>query len=157
MTRLPKEYPKKQLVYEVKMRSKRRPTITYRLHAQRAMLVPSIMLRRGYLEKVHLAQIQSEKDAILSHIGRLQPGVRDEYLRQKQRWRIHRNLMDTINAKGGGWKDDVPFHEEMDFRNKLIQYDVDAHDRLQLGKHADDLQNRYAALTDRIPKKAIGL
>ena len=141
---------------EVKMRSKRRPTITYRLHAQRAMLMPSIMLRRGYLEKVHLAQIRSEKDAILSHIGRLQPGVRDEYLRHKQRWRLHNDLMAARIAQGSIGSDDQ-LQREADFRLRLIQKDVHDRDRLQSGKHAEYLQTRNDTLTERIPKKAVGL
>ena len=121
------------------------------------MLVPSIMLRRGYLEKIHLAQIQSEKDAILSHIGRLQPGVRDEYLRHKQRWRLHNDLMATRIAEGSSGRDDDQFQRELDFHIRLVQKDVHDRDRLQSGKHAEYLHARDAALTDRIPKKAVGL
>ena len=140
------------------MRSKRRQTIAYRLHAQRALMVPSIMLRRGYLEKVHLAQIHSEKDAILSHIGRMQPGVRDEYLRQKQRWRIHDNLVQTNATHGDGSADDVRMVQDTaDYHRRLVQYEVDNTDRLQSGRHADFLYARNAALTNRIPKKAVGL
>ena len=47
--------------------------ITYRLHEQRAKLAPSLMLRKNYLEATHLGQIQSEKDAIVGHINKLQP------------------------------------------------------------------------------------
>ena len=57
--------------------------ITYRLHEQRAKLAPSLMLRKNYLEATHLGQIQSEKDAIVGHIGKLQPGLRREYLRHR--------------------------------------------------------------------------
>jgi len=57
--------------------------ITYRLHEQRAKLAPSLMLRRNYLAATHLGQIQSEKDSIVGHIDRLQPGVRKEYLRHR--------------------------------------------------------------------------
>ena len=138
------------------MRSKRRPTITYRLHAQRAMLMPSIMLRRGYLEKVHLAQIRSEKDAILSHIGRLQPGVRDEYLRHKQRLHVSKGFLAEFNTKrqrGDATDDDLL--AQMNLRIKEIQKDV--HDSDLLQQHAEFLQNRDAALTERIPKKAVGL
>ena len=140
---------------EVKMRSRRRPTITYRLHAQRAMLVPSIMLRRGYLEKVHLAQIQSEKDAILSHIGRLQPGIRDEYLRHKERLRIHDDYLAERNARSIGSTDRAT--AEVNLRLKTIQKNIYDRIRLHPGKHAEYLQTRDAALTDRIPKKAVGL
>ena len=40
--------------------------ITHRIHGQRRLLVPSIMMRRGYLETVHLGQIESELQAITS-------------------------------------------------------------------------------------------
>ena len=40
--------------------------ITYRIHGQRTLLVPSIMLRRGYLETAHLGQIKSEMHALQS-------------------------------------------------------------------------------------------
>ena len=137
------------------MRSKRRPTITYRLHAQRAMLMPSIMLRRGYLEKVHLAQIQSEKDAILSHIGQLQPGVREEYLRHKQRSRMFNDWIALRNSQGSSVTDEDML--EAKFQIGRIQKDAHDRDRLQPGKHADYLQTRDDALTERIPKKTVGL
>ena len=54
--------------------------ITYRLHAQREKLAPSILLRKNYLESTYLAQIKAEKDAIVGHIDRLQPAVRQAYL-----------------------------------------------------------------------------
>ena len=57
--------------------------ITYRLHDQRARLAPSTLLRKNYLEATYQAQIRSEKDAITSHIDRLQPGVRQAYLRHR--------------------------------------------------------------------------
>jgi len=57
--------------------------ITYRLHDQRAKLAPSLMLRKNYLESVHLGQIKSEKDSIVGHIDRLSPGLRKEYLRHR--------------------------------------------------------------------------
>ena len=138
------------------MRSRSRQTITYRLHAQRAMLMPSIMLRRGYLEKVHLAQIQSEKEASLSHIGRLQPGVREEYLRHKQKLRIRDYYFATLNTLGIG-ESEEPLQREVDLRLKKIQKDVYDRTRLQSGAHAEYLQTRDAALTDRIPQKAVGL
>ena len=138
------------------MRSKRRQTITYRLHAQRARMIPSIALRRGYLEKVHLAQIQSEKDAILSHIGRLQPGVRDEYLRHKQRRSVYADLKVARSALGTGESSDH-LKQETKLRLDKIQKDVYNIDRLQTGRHAEYLQTRDAVLTDRIPQKAVGL
>ena len=136
------------------MRSKRRQTITYRLHAQRAMLVPSIMLRRGYLEKVHLAQIQSEKDAILSHIGRLQPGVREAYLRDVQKMRIYKEWEDAVEEST---VEDVKLTQKMVSRLRKIPYDTYDPDRLESGEHAEFLHARNAALTDRILKKAVGL
>jgi len=138
------------------MRAKSRQTITYRLHAQRAMLIPSIMLRRGYLEKVHLAQIKSEKDAILSHIGRLHPGVREEYLRHKQRLRIANDHLDTVEAqyRRRGTTADESLRTWVKLRLNMIVSDSD---RIKAGKRAEYLQTRDAALTDRIPKKAIGL
>ena len=41
--------------------------ITHRIHGQRTLLVPSILMRRGYLETAHLSQIKSET-AYLSQI-----------------------------------------------------------------------------------------
>ena len=120
------------------------------------MLVPSIMLRRGYLEKVHLAQIRSEKDDILSHIGRLQPGVRDEYLRHKQNLHVIKDRLAALNARSSGSTDDQ-LQWELDFHRRLIQENVRNSDRIQSGKHAEYLQTRDAVLTDRIPKKAVGL
>ena len=114
------------------------------------------MLRRGYLEKVHLAQIQSEKDAILSHIGRLQPGVRDEYLRRKERARVAKDFMaaqDAQRKRGDATEDELSTQLKLQIR--LMHKDV--HDSDQLHEHVEFLQTRDAALTDRIPKKAVGL
>ena len=123
------------------MRSRSRQTITYRLHAQRAMLLPSIMLRRTYLEKVHLAQIRSEKDAILGHVERLQPGVREEYLRS-QRLRIH----DTSAAQRAADLHLRRIHKNM--YDRIV---------LQSKEHAEYMQTRNAALTNKISKKAVGI
>ena len=140
------------------MRSKSRQTITYRLHAQRAMLVPSIMLRRGYLEKVHLAQIKSEKEAILSHIGRLQPGVREEYLRHKQSLHIAKDHLATVSAqrRRSGTTDEALW-TRVNLRLNMIQKDAHDNERIQSGKRAEYLQTRDAALNDRITQKAVGL
>ena len=54
--------------------------LTYRLHDQRAKLVPNIELRRHYLTNAFHAQLRAEKENIESHIGRLQPGLRRVYL-----------------------------------------------------------------------------
>ena len=40
--------------------------ITYKIHGQRKLLVPSIMLRRSYLATAHLDQIESEMQALQS-------------------------------------------------------------------------------------------
>ena len=40
--------------------------ITYKIHGQRKLLVPSILLRRGYLATAHLGQIESEMQALQS-------------------------------------------------------------------------------------------
>ena len=139
------------------MRSKRRPRFTYRLlHAQRARMVPSIALRQGYLEKVHLAQIKSEKDDILSHIGRLQPGVRAEYLRRIQRKSAHADVKAARNALIPGESSSHAF-QEAKLRLEQIPKDVYNIDRIRAGRHADFLHTRDDALTDRIPKKAVGL
>ena len=56
--------------------------ITYKIHGQRKLLVPSIMLRRGYLATAHLGQIESEMQALQSRglqIDVKDPGYR-EYL-----------------------------------------------------------------------------
>ena len=123
------------------------------------MLIPSIMLRRGYLEKVHLAQIKSEKDAILSHIGRLHPGVREEYLRHKQRLRIANDHLDTVEAqyRRRGTTADESLRTWVKLRLNMIQQDVPDNDRIQAGKRAEYLQNRDAALNARITQTAVGL
>ena len=123
------------------MRSKRRQTITHQIHGQRRLLVPSIMLRRMYLEQVHLTQIKSEKDAISSNIGRLPPGVREEYLRS-QKLRIH----GTSAAQNA-----VDAHIRKMHKN--------VYDRAvrQSKEHAEYMQTRNKALTERISKRAVGL
>jgi hypothetical protein len=54
--------------------------LTYRLHQQRELLQPSIVLRKAFLTKAFHAQLRSEKDNIESHIQRMQPGVRKAFL-----------------------------------------------------------------------------
>ena len=137
------------------MRSRRRPTITYRLHAQRALMVPSIMLRRGYLEKVHLAQIQSEKDAILSHIGHLQPRVREEYLRHKQRLLNHDDYVAARTARSTGSTDRAT--SQVNLRLEKIKRNIYNHIRLNPIDRAEYLKTRDDALTNRISNKAVGL
>ena len=46
--------------------------LTYRLHQQRLQMAPSIELRKRFLTKAFHAQLRSEKEAIASHIGKLQ-------------------------------------------------------------------------------------
>jgi len=57
--------------------------ITYKLHEQRAKLIPSLLLRQRMLTAAFHDQIRAEKENIVSHIGRLQPGVRRVYLTQR--------------------------------------------------------------------------
>ena len=47
--------------------------ITHRIHGQRKLLVPSIMLRRGYLETAHLGQIKSEMQALQGRFFQITP------------------------------------------------------------------------------------
>ena len=47
--------------------------ITHRIHGQRRLLVPSIMMRRGYLKTAHLGQIESELQAIISRHSQITP------------------------------------------------------------------------------------
>ena len=57
--------------------------IVFRLHHQREKLAPSLTLRRAHLTSAFHGQIRAEKNSIEGHIGRLQPGVRRVYLRQR--------------------------------------------------------------------------
>ncbi len=57
--------------------------LTYRLHEQRQLLQPSIVLRRAFLTKAFHAQLRSEKDNIESHIQRMQPGIRKAFLQKR--------------------------------------------------------------------------
>ena len=50
--------------------------LVYKLHDQRAKLEPSVELRRKYLLATFAAQVQSEKDAVRSHLERMSPGIR---------------------------------------------------------------------------------
>ncbi len=49
--------------------------ITHRLRQQQLQMAPSAEMKRRFLAKVFHAQLRSEKEAISSHIGGLQPGV----------------------------------------------------------------------------------
>lgn len=54
--------------------------LVYKLHDQREKLAPSIELRRNYLKAMYAQQIRSEKEAIVSRIDKLQPGIRRVFL-----------------------------------------------------------------------------
>ena len=47
--------------------------ITHRIHGQRKLLVPSIMLRRDYLRTAHLGQIKSEMQALRGRHSQITP------------------------------------------------------------------------------------
>ena len=66
--------------------------ILYRLHDQREKLAPSIELRRAHLTSAFHGQIRAEKENIEGFIGRLQPGVRRVYLK---------NRLDLRDARAG--------------------------------------------------------
>jgi len=119
-------------------------------------MVPSIALRQGYLEKVHLAQIKSEKDDILSRIGQLQPGLRDVYLQDTRRRRDAKDFVDAqdIKRKRGDVTEDELSAQLKLKMGRLIN---EAHEGNLLHRHVDILHDRNAALTERIPKKAVGL
>lgn len=57
--------------------------IVYRLHDQREKLAPSLELRRQHLTSAFHGQIRAEKDNIEGFIGKLQPGVRRVYLKNR--------------------------------------------------------------------------
>ena len=66
--------------------------ILYRLHDQREKLAPSLELRRQHLTSAFHGQIRAEKDNIQGFIGRLQPGVRRVYLK---------NRLELLDARAG--------------------------------------------------------
>ncbi len=57
--------------------------IVYRLHDQREKLAPNLMLRRAHLTSAFHGQIRAEKDNIEGFIGKLQPGARRVYLKNR--------------------------------------------------------------------------
>ncbi len=57
--------------------------IVYRLHDQREKLAPNLMLRRQHLTSAFHGQIRAETDNIEGFIGKLQPGVRRVYLKNR--------------------------------------------------------------------------
>ena len=69
--------------------------ILYRLHDQREKLAPSLELRRAHLTSAFHGQIRAEKDSIEGFIGRLQPGVRRVYLK---------NRLALLDARAGSMK-----------------------------------------------------
>ena len=66
--------------------------ILYRLHDQREKLAPSLELRWQHLTSAFHGQIRAEKDNIQGFIGRLQPGVRRVYLK---------NRLELLDARAG--------------------------------------------------------
>ena len=58
--------------------------ITYRIHGQRKLLVPSIMLRRGYLATAHLGQVESELQAIQGQFSQMIYSYKDEIRHRMQ-------------------------------------------------------------------------
>ena len=71
--------------------------LTYRLHEQRQLLQPSVVLRRAFLTKAFHAQLKSEKDGIESHIQRMQPGVRKAFLHKRMEFLIERTWKKVTN------------------------------------------------------------
>ncbi len=57
--------------------------LTYRLHEQRQLLQPSVVLRRAFLTKAFHATLKSEKESIESHTQRMQPGIRKAFLHKR--------------------------------------------------------------------------
>ena len=57
--------------------------ITHRIHGQRTLLVPSILLRRGYLETAHLSQIKSEMHALQGRFYQIHPRSETTYRRMR--------------------------------------------------------------------------
>ena len=57
--------------------------IVYRLHDAREKLAPSLELRWARLTSAFHGQIRAEKDNIEGFIGKLQPGLRRVYLKNR--------------------------------------------------------------------------
>ena len=66
--------------------------LVFKLHEQRDKLAPSIEYRRRYLQNMFNAQVRAEKESILSHINKLQPGLRRAFLRDR---------LEQLNRMGG--------------------------------------------------------
>jgi hypothetical protein len=53
---------------------------TWKLHEKRGRIQESMALRRAMLLDSHSQQLRNDRNDILSHIHRLQPGVRKAFL-----------------------------------------------------------------------------
>jgi hypothetical protein len=53
---------------------------TWKLHEKRGRIQESMALRRAMLLDSHSQQLRNDRNNILSHIQRLQPGVRKAFL-----------------------------------------------------------------------------
>ena len=54
--------------------------ITWKLHEQRGRIQENMELRRKMLIDSHSQQLRNDRNSILSHIHRLQPGLRKAFL-----------------------------------------------------------------------------
>ncbi len=54
--------------------------ITWKLHEQRGRIQENMELRRQMLIDSHSQQLRNDRNSILSHIHRLQPGLRKAFL-----------------------------------------------------------------------------
>jgi hypothetical protein len=54
--------------------------ITWKLHQQRGRIQEDVELRRKMLIDSHNQQLRNDRNAIMSHIHRLQPGLRKAFL-----------------------------------------------------------------------------
>ena len=54
--------------------------ITWKLHEQRGRIQENMALRRQVLIDSHHQQLRNDRNSILSHIHRLQPGLRKAFL-----------------------------------------------------------------------------
>ena len=112
--------------------SKNLQKITHRLHAHRALLVPSLMLRMGYLEKVHMSGINSEIDAIQGKPRRLKSET--EYLKRQ---------METLRA-------DITMPEKEYGRRVRQMLDADS-------VHAEAMQQRLRELKAMQKQTPVGM
>ena len=54
--------------------------ITWKLHERRGRIQENMALRRQMLVDSHSQQLRNDRNSILSHIHRLQPGLRKAFL-----------------------------------------------------------------------------